>query len=97
MRTHFRFVFLLFSLAIVAMPGPVAAQWRYPPIYPPYGGYRYAMPESNLRINVTPKDALVYVDGYFAGKVDDLPALVWTVRTFDRRHGFALSLCQTSP
>lgn len=72
MRTHFRYFALsLFSLAIVAMPGPAAAQWRYPPIYPPYGGYRYALPESNLRINVTPKDALVYVDGYFAGKVDD--------------------------
>lgn len=71
MRTHFRFVVLLFSLAIVAMPGAVSAQWRYPPLYPPYGGYRYATAESNLRINVTPTDALVYVDGYFAGKVDD--------------------------
>ena len=72
MRIHFRFVALLFSLlAIVAMPRPASAQWRYPPLYPPYGGYRYATPESNLRINVTPKDALVYVDGFFAGKVDD--------------------------
>ena len=70
MRTHIRFVALFFLLALGAVPGSASAQWRYPPIYP-YPAYRYAAPDSSLRIVVTPKDASVYVDGYFAGKVDD--------------------------
>ena len=40
----------------------------YPP--GPYQ-YRFAGPESHLRLVVTPKEASVYVDGYFAGHVDD--------------------------
>ena len=42
------------------------------PYYPPYpyGGYRIE-PESDLRFKVTPKEAAVYVDGYYAGVVDD--------------------------
>jgi hypothetical protein len=37
----------------------------------PYGyGYAYE-PSSSARIQVDPKDARVYVDGYYAGKVDD--------------------------
>ena len=38
------------------------------PAYP-YPAYGYA--EADLRIKVKPKDASVYVDGYFAGKVED--------------------------
>jgi len=45
------------------------AQFRYPPMYP-YPGYRYTA-EANLRLKVKPKEASVYVDGYFAGKVED--------------------------
>lgn len=46
----------------------------YDPYYPghPGGydrGYRYNI--GSLRINVRPKDAEVYVDGYYAGRVDD--------------------------
>ena len=56
----------------VATPAVAGVQWRYPPIYPPYGGYyRYGAPESSLRVNVKPSDASVYVDGYFAGKVEE--------------------------
>ena len=33
-----------------------------------YGGYGY---EGALRLKVKPRDASVYVDGYFAGRVDD--------------------------
>jgi hypothetical protein len=39
----------------------------YPPVYSG-GGYT---DEAALRIKVKPRDAAVYVDGYFAGRVDD--------------------------
>ncbi|HUK34517.1 MAG TPA: PEGA domain-containing protein [Vicinamibacterales bacterium] len=53
--------------------------WRYPYGYPPYGypwppSYPLAVPEEQtgaLRLNVSPKNAQVYVDGYYAGTVDD--------------------------
>jgi len=41
-----------------SLPVPALAQWYYPA-------------ESNLRINVKPREASVYVDGYYAGIVDD--------------------------
>jgi hypothetical protein len=45
--------------------------WGYPYPYPPYGGYRFAAPDATLRLEVEPKTASVFVDGYFAGTVDD--------------------------
>lgn len=41
---------------------------QYP--YPPYGYYRYDITGS-ARIQVTPRNAEVFVDGYFVGIVDD--------------------------
>lgn len=74
-------VALLLPLALTLAPAGAYAQYRYPPIiYPPYPAYRYAPPESNLRVQVTPKEASVYVDGYFAGKVDEFDG------TFERLH-----------
>jgi PEGA domain len=69
-------VLLLLPLAGVLLPTSLQAQFRYPPIYP---AYRYAS-ESDLRFMVKPKDAAVYVDGYFAGKVEDFDG------TFQRLH-----------
>jgi hypothetical protein len=49
-------------------------QYPYPRRYPPYGPYgdpRYYEFNSALRIEVTPKQARVFVDGYAAGEVDD--------------------------
>jgi hypothetical protein len=38
----------------------------------PYGyGYRYGEPEASVRLEVKPKEAEVFVDGYYAGVVDD--------------------------
>ena len=38
----------------------------------PYGyGYRLAEPEASVRLEVKPKEAEVFVDGYYAGVVDD--------------------------
>lgn len=56
------------TLVAAALPTAAQAQFRYPPMYP---AYRYAEPESDLRIKVKPKDASVFVDGYFAGKVEE--------------------------
>jgi hypothetical protein len=71
------FVLLALPLAIAFLPVRAQAQLRYPPIYAPY---RYLAPESDLRFNVKPKEAEVYVDGYFAGKVADFNG------TFQRLH-----------
>jgi hypothetical protein len=40
----------------------------YPPVYTSSGGYGY---EGALRLKVKPREASVYVDGYFSGRVDD--------------------------
>jgi len=46
-------------------------QWGYPPIYPyPHYG-RYLAPEASLKFEVKPNKAEVYIDGYYAGIVDD--------------------------
>jgi hypothetical protein len=46
------------------------AQIVYPYPYPP--PYRYAFdPGSAVRLDVTPQDAEVFIDGYYAGIVDD--------------------------
>jgi len=50
---------------------PAARAQMYPPPYPPPYGYTYVGPESHLRLIVTPREAMVYVDGYLAGTVDD--------------------------
>ena len=65
-----------FLLGSLLLPVAADAQFRYPPIQYPY---RYTL-ESDLRILVKPKDASVYVDGYFAGKVDEFDG------TFQRLH-----------
>ena len=46
-------------------------QYPYPYPYPRPYGYRVAEPDSAVRLEVTPKQAQVFVDGYYAGIVDD--------------------------
>jgi hypothetical protein len=52
---------------------PYAGYWRPYPYYPsPYYPYYYGYgPDSGAKIQATPKDAEVYVDGYLVGLVDD--------------------------
>src|SRR3954468_3691503 len=53
--------------------------YQYP--YPPYPyGYRAYEPDASVRLDVKPKQAEVYVDGYYAGIVDDFDG------TFQRLH-----------
>lgn len=76
-RSSLLIVMPLATAALVLLvPSRSSAQWRYPG----YPAYRYAAPESDLRFSIKPKNASVYVDGYFAGKVDDFDG------TFQRLH-----------
>ena len=63
--------------AIVVVPRVhVYSPFFYDPFWGPWysGGYAYpyyVRPEADIRTEVTPKDAEVYVDGYYAGHADD--------------------------
>jgi hypothetical protein len=57
----------------------------------PYGAYRYG-PESDLRIDVTPKEAAVYVDGYFAGTVDEFNGTFQRLHVMPGEHEIAIYL-----
>ena len=81
---------LAFLFALIAVPQLAEAQ-RYPPLYP-YGGYRYGTPESDLRIVVKPSDASVYVDGYFAGKVEDFDGVFQRLHTTPGQHEIVIYL-----
>jgi len=50
--------------------------------YPPYwGGYpRYYEAGSDLRVQVTPREAEVYLDGYLVGNVDDFDGMLQRLR-----------------
>ena len=45
--------------------------YAYPYAYPYGGGYGYAGNTGRVRLEVQPRDAEVFIDGYFAGQVDD--------------------------
>lgn len=59
----------------------------------PYGyGYRYAAPDASVRLEVTPKEAEVYVDGYYAGLVDDFDGTFQRLRVPPGEHEIELWL-----
>ena len=50
--------------------------WGYPTPtaairLPGYGGYGYGYDTGRVRLEVQPRDAEVFIDGYYAGQVDD--------------------------
>lgn len=55
------------ACAWMIFPAPLNAQYGwYPPfLYAPFGA------DASLRLQVTPRDTEVFVDGYYAGIVDD--------------------------
>ena len=91
MRTHARLILVLAAVAVIT-PAVAGAQWRYPPVYPPYGYYRYSAPESSLRLNVKPSDASVYVDGYFAGKVEEFDGRFQRLHVLPGEHEIVIYL-----
>jgi hypothetical protein len=58
--------------------------------YPRYGGgvyqYRYGYPTGEIRLQVRPRHAEVYVDGYFAGHVDDFDGFIQALRIEEGPH-----------
>lgn len=87
----FRFALLLLPLALLR-PSSAQAQWGYPPFYPGYPAFRYVEPDSSLRINVQPKDASVYVDGYFAGRVRDFDGAFQRLHVIPGEHEIVVYL-----
>ena len=68
--------------------------YPYPPYgYPPYGG-RYVRDEltSAIRLEVTPRTAEVYVDGYRAGVVDDFDGFLQRLHVRPGEHELVLYL-----
>jgi hypothetical protein len=66
-------------------PGP----WGYPP---PYGRYYNMDPGASLRLEVKPQDAEVYVDGYYAGVVDDFDGVFQRLPVTPGEHDLELYL-----
>ena len=48
-----------------------------------FRGYGYGYPTGELRLQVRPRHADVYVDGYFAGRVDDFDGMIQALRLED--------------
>ena len=57
----------------------------------PYG-YRYAAPDASVKFDVKPTEAAVYVDGYYAGLVDDYDGAFQRLRTAPGGHEVTLFL-----
>jgi hypothetical protein len=65
--------------------------YQYP--YPPYGyAYQPIAPDSSVRLDVKPKEAEVYVDGYYAGVVDDFDGTFQRLRVEPGEHELELWL-----
>jgi hypothetical protein len=62
------------------------AQW-----YPPRYGSRYDV-SSSLRVQVTPRETEVFVDGYFAGRVDDFDGVMQRLHLEPGEHEIQLYL-----
>jgi len=54
--------------------------------------YRYAAPDASVRFDVKPKDAAIYIDGYYAGLVDDYDGAFQRLRTAPGGHEITLFL-----
>jgi hypothetical protein len=71
-----------------------AYQWGpygYP--YPPYGyGYYRDALTTSLKLEITPREAEVYVDGYFAGHVDDFDGIFQRLRLRPGEHELVIYL-----
>src|SRR5258708_5543733 len=80
-----RFTLTLAAAFTLASSVPAWAQIVYP--FPPY---RYAQPDASVRLEVSPHDAEVYVDGYYAGIVDDFDGMLQRLRVEPGQHEITL-------
>jgi len=58
----------------------------------PYPAYRYAAPDAAVKFDVKPKETMVYLDGYYAGIVDDFDGAFQRLRTQPGGHELTLYL-----
>src|SRR5215813_460432 len=85
-------LFAILACAVVFRPATAAAQW-YPYPYPyPYYYPVYFRPEADVRVLATPKQAEVYVDGYYAGIVDDFNGVFQRLHVAPGDHAITLHL-----
>ncbi len=68
---------------------PFFGPYRWGPYGYPYG-YPYYTDEAEVRVRATPKDAEVYVDGYYAGTVDDFDSFFQRLGLRPGGHEFVL-------
>lgn len=76
---------LCLALAATFLATPASAQWRYP-------GYYVTRDLTAMRIMVTPREAKVYVDGYYAGIVDDFDGVFQRLHVPPGAHEITLYL-----
>jgi len=58
----------------------------------PYPAYRYAAPDAAVKFDVKPKETTVYLDGFYAGIVDDFDGAFQRLRTSPGGHQVTLYL-----
>jgi hypothetical protein len=66
--------------------------YGYSPYYYGYGRSAYGYRTGSLRLLVEPREARVYVDGYYAGIVDDFDGIFQRLNLSPGRHEIALKL-----
>jgi hypothetical protein len=77
------------SIFTILWSAPAEAQIGAPSPYPP--PYPYAVgPTSAVRLEVTPRQAEVYVDGFYAGIVDDFDGMFQRLRVPSGEHEITL-------
>ena len=85
------------SRQVVVVGGYFGSPWYYDPwfgyyypwAYPPYGPYSYVA-DSSVRLEVKPQQAEVFVDGYYAGIVDDFDGTFQRLRLPPGAHELTL-------
>jgi PEGA domain len=85
---------------VVVVPrGGFHAPIFYEPYWGPYYGYGYpyyygyyGRPAADVRVDVTPKQAQVYVDGFFAGEARDFNGAFKRLHTLPGGHAITLYL-----
>jgi len=64
----------------------------YYPQYPYYGGGRYYDTSASLRLQVTPRETEVFIDGYYAGTVDEFDGVFQRLHVDPGEHDLTLYL-----
>jgi len=81
---------ILSAVTLTCWPVAANAQWGYP--FPPYPTYHPVAPDSSIRLEVEPREAEVYVDGYYAGVVDEFDGVFQRLRVTPGQHEIVIYL-----